>query len=192
MPNTPLWKTYLSSSFTGFPFKACSFLLPTGSLQGVLWGKKQAAKLRGRQPQRFHAQPCRRGQQHMLLTACFSCFDTSKPLLMGKPQTETSAPEWATDSPPHGGRELEPRGLLWTHITTHGIPANPPSKNGRIPNSLRGSSLPPNQVRLPPNQVQVHLLVWRSPMWKCKKGGHFLCFSFYFFPFSFFTFYDLL
>lgn len=26
----------------------------------------------------------------MLLAACFSCFDTSKPLLMGKPQTETS------------------------------------------------------------------------------------------------------
>lgn len=79
------------------------------------------------------------------------------------------------------GRELEPWRLSWTHITTHVIPANPPSKNGRIPNSLRGSSLPPNQVRLPPNQVQVQLLVWRSPMWKCKKGGHF---SFFLFSFS--------
>lgn len=76
------------------------------------------------------------------------------------------------------GSELEPWRLSWTHITTQVIPANPPSKNGRIPNSLRGSSLPPNQVRLPPNQVQVHLLQWRSPMWKCKKGGHFSCFSF--------------
>lgn len=93
---TSLWKTYLRSFFTGFPFKARSFLLPTGSLQGVLWARREQAKLRGRQPPHLHAEPCRRGQQRMLLTACFSCFDTSKP------QTETSAPGWAADSPPQG------------------------------------------------------------------------------------------
>lgn len=103
-------------------------------------------------------------------------------------QSRASVSDWLPT--PRRGRELEPWRLSWTHITTHVIPANPPSKNGRIPNSLRGSSLPPNQVRLPPNQVQeVHLLVWRSPMWKCKKGGHFSRFSFFLFFPPLFTFY---
>lgn len=83
--------TYFSSSFTGFSFKACSLLLPIGSLQRVLWGKKDSAELRSRRPLSFPM------QNHVeddgstcCSTACFSCFDTSKPLFMGKPQTETS------------------------------------------------------------------------------------------------------
>lgn len=123
-------------------------------------------------------------------TACFSCFHTSKPLLWVSHRQKPVECFRVSDRLPttRRGRELEPWRLSWTHITTQVIPANPPSKNGRIPNSLRGSSLPPNQVRLPPNQVQVHLLQWRSPMWKCKKGGHFSCFSF-FFSFFLFTFF---
>lgn len=85
--------TYFGSSFAGFSFKACSLLLPIGRLQGALQGKRGALSRQATGRERAHAGPWRRRRRRRMLfgRACFSCFDTSKPLLMGKPHTDPVA-----------------------------------------------------------------------------------------------------
>lgn len=114
--------TYFRSSFTGFSFKACSLLLPIGSLQRVLRGEKGPREHAGSGALSFPMQ--NRGEEEgstCCWTACFSCFDTSKPLLMGKPHTDPSRVLRRERLTPHhterqGGRTLE--ALMDSHNNT--------------------------------------------------------------------------